>query len=462
LGRLFWKFFFSIWLAQVAAALAISGGIWFRENIQAKRTENIDVSPSAAFQLESAAATLQFGGIGALRALLQQMERRHVYAIDETSHEILDRQFNPTLVREAKRLLEQQSGPRAVREMQAPDGHTYLLFVPRLQHAMSRLPPGPPGPPGPGHEPPPRRNGPRFPIMPMTLAMLASLVSAAILAWHFSKPIRSLRAAFAAASIGDLDARIGPSMGKRRDELADLGRDFDKMASRLRDLMDGQRRLLHDVSHELRSPLARLHAAIGLARQTPDKIDSSLARIERESIRMEVLVGELLTLSRLEAGVIGGLDEDIGLGELVGDIVEDARFEAQTQNKRVTLEEIPVPHVKGHGELLHRAIENVVRNAVRHTADGSGVTVEIGPDSTYKSIRIAISDSGAGVPAEELTRIFEPFYRSAKAARTTEGHGLGLAIAKRTVEAHGGVIRASNRQEGGLCVEIHLPDHSRY
>lgn len=458
MGRLFWKFFFSIWLAQVAAALAISGSIWVRENIQAKRIENIDVSPSAAFQLESAAATLQYGGIGALRALLRQMERRHVYAIDETSHEILDREFNPTLVREAKRLLEQQSGPRAVREMQAPDGHTYLLFVPRLQHAMSGLPPGPPR-----HEPPPpRRNGPRFPIMPMMLAMLASLVSAAILAWHFSKPIRSLRAAFASASVGDLDARIGPSMGKRRDELADLGRDFDKMASRLRDLMDGQRRLLHDVSHELRSPLARLHAAIGLARQTPEKIDSSLARIERESIRMEVLVGELLTLSRLEAGVIGSLDEDISLDELVGDIVEDARFEAQTHGKRVSLRESPVPSVKGHGELLHRAIENVVRNAIRHTADGSSVMVELGPDPLYKSIRIAIGDHGPGVPADELMRIFEPFYRSARSAHTTDGHGLGLAIAKRTIEAHGGVIRASNRQEGGLCVEIHLPDRSRY
>lgn len=453
MGRLFWKFFFAIWLAQVVAAFGISGGIWVKDRDRARRIEAIDTSPPAATMLDAAAATLQFGGMPALRGLLAQMDRHQVFVVGPDNRDILGRKINPVTVEQARRLLEQNGRQRTLREAAAADGITYLLFVPRVERGDRSWPSASPGP-----RPPPH-GGPHFPFMPMLLAMLASLVSAALLAWHFSKPIRTLRTAFDAASTGKLDTRVGPAMGKRRDELADLGRDFDRMASQLHVLMDGQRRLLHDVSHELRSPLARLQAAIGLARQRPDRIEASLERIERESVRIDELVGELLTLSRLEAGVIGSLDEEVNISELVADIADDARFEAQAAGKDVRLADSTLAVVHGNTELLHRAIENVVRNALRHTA--AATVVDIAISTTNGNVTIAIRDHGPGVPEDEKEAIFAPFFRGSRAVGKNDGHGLGLAIAKRTIEAHGGNISASNLAEGGLCVEIFLPNHAR-
>lgn len=328
--------------------------------------------------------------------------------------------------------------------------------------AINRPPGFLPGPPPDGrHLPGGGRSGRppgehRLPVVPLIAAMLASLIFAALLARYFSRPIRSLRAAFDAAAAGNLDVRLGADMGRRRDELADLGRNFDHMASHLASLMDGQRRLLHDVSHELRSPLARLQMAIGLARQQPDKIETSLARIERESVRMDKLVGELLTLSRLEVGAVGAMDEEIDLAELVANVVSDARFEAATSERLVSFAAATAAVVTGSAELLHRAVENAVRNAVKHTPDGGCVTVNLRLDAGGHNALISIADRGPGIPESQLGEIFEPFFRCA-GTKSTDGHGLGLAIARRVVTAHGGTISASNRVGGGLSVEILLP-----
>jgi signal transduction histidine kinase len=371
MGRLFWKFFFFIWLAQLTAIVAVSTTFWLGQRAQEER-------------------------------------------------------------------LAQQGWNRPVSPELRPDGRPF--------------PPGrflrPGGYPRPGF--------PFVPVVPLVATLLASLIFAALLAWYFSKPIRSLRSAFEAVAGGDLAVRLGPSMGQRRDELADLGRNFDRMASHLDALIDGQRRLLHDVSHELRSPLARLQAAIGLARQQPEKLASSLERIERESVRMDKLVGELLTLSRLEAGVMDGMEEEINMDELVSGVVADARFEAEMSGRTVVFSSCGEVPVKGSAELLHRALENVVRNALRHTPEGGKVAVEVLPDNGGNSLRLAILDQGPGVPERELSAIFEPFFRGGS-SQSTDGHGLGLAIARRVVEAHGGSVRASNRAGGGLCVEIVLP-----
>jgi len=323
-------------------------------------------------------------------------------------------------------------------------------------------PEGRPPPPGKAAHPgrPPHRPGePLFPVVPLVATLLASLIFAALLAWYFSKPIRNLRSAFEAMVSGNLAVRLGPAMGKRRDELADLGRNFDRMASHLNALIDGQRRLLHDVSHELRSPLARMQAAIGLARQQPEKLESSLERIERESVRMDKLVGELLTLSRLEAGVMGAMEEVINMGELVSDVVADARFEAETSGRTVEFPGCGEVLVKGNAELLHRALENVVRNAVRHTPDGGKVAVGVNRDANGNSLLLTVLDQGSGVPENELGAIFEPFFRG-NGTKSIDGHGLGLAIARRVVEAHGGAIRASNRAGGGLYIEMVVPARS--
>ena len=305
-----------------------------------------------------------------------------------------------------------------------------------------------------GHRPPPPpQNGLRLPPLPVLLGgLLGSLFCAAGLAWYIAKPIRQLRGAFDAAAAGNLDVRIGQSMGKRRDELADLGHDFDRMSGHLSALMDGQRRLLHDVSHELRSPLARLHAAIGLARQQPARMEDSLQRIEREGERMNRLVGELLTLSRLEAGV-GVPLEEVDLAELIGDLVEDARFEAVGRRVTVNCEKLPNFRVRANGELLHRAIENVLRNALRFSPVGGLVTLAVTslPDNRCQ---IVIEDQGSGVPADELETIFTAFFRGASPG---EGYGLGLAIARRVLSALNGNIHAENRPEGGLRVVLEMP-----
>lgn len=306
-------------------------------------------------------------------------------------------------------------------------------------------------PPGPDSGPPPRRPS-RMPLEPLVGGLLGSVVFAALLARHFARPIRNLRAAFDAAAAGDLEVRVGTAMGSRRDELAELGRDFDRMVGQLQSLVNGQRRLLHDVSHELRSPLARLQAATGLARQQPGKIEASLDRIEKESVRIDGLVGELLTLSRLEAGTGQIRRERIELGELVAGIVDDARFEARARDVEVLLAATAEAAVEGDPELLQRAIENVVRNAVKFTVPGTQVRVACQIHAGEASIRV--EDAGPGVDEADLPHIFEPFYR---AASDGGGHGLGLAIAHRVVESTGGRLRAANLAEGGLRVEILLP-----
>jgi signal transduction histidine kinase len=315
----------------------------------------------------------------------------------------------------------------------------------------------PPGPPG-EHE-----DHWHIPLLPALGGLFASLISAALLAWYFAKPIGHLRAAFAAAAQGNLEVRLGPQIGSRRDELADLGRDFDQMAGQLSALMDGQRRLLHDVSHELRSPLARLLAVIGLFRQQPARAEEMLARMEREGERINLLVGELLTLSRLEAGVISK-NEEVDMAELLAGIVDDARFEAEAKGRRVDFAGAAEVSVLGNGELLHRAIENIVRNAIKYTPAGSAVSIRADFDAAAGQLQVVVEDHGKGVAAEQLESIFEPFFRAAGvdgSPADSDGHGLGLAIARRIIAACGGSIGASNRPDGGLRLSLKLPASAR-
>jgi two-component system OmpR family sensor kinase len=269
-----------------------------------------------------------------------------------------------------------------------------------------------------------------------------------------AKPLKLLRAGFAAVAQGDLDTRLQASMGARRDEVADLGRDFDHMVSRLQAVLGAQRQLLHDVSHELRSPLARLQAAIGLARQSPQRQAVSLDRIEREAARLDELVGEVLALSRLQTDRPGEPLERADLNELVRAIADDARFEAQAAGRDVALDTGAPLLMPVRRELLQRAVENVVRNAVKFTAPGTCVHVRVSREDAQAVIEV--DDRGPGVASDELDAIFTPFHRG----RQTEGvpgFGLGLAIAQRAVQAHRGTIVARNQEAGGLRMRITLP-----
>jgi len=349
---------------------------------------------------------------------------------------------------------------------------TFFWFERQQQHFEPRMMPDQPPPPHSEHRPPPlafdpsdadhlppphegRGPGGPLPIFPIIAGLITSLLCAAVLAWYFAKPIRHLRSAFAAAAEGNLDTRVGTAMGGRRDELADLGYDFDRMTERLQALMAGQKRLLHDVSHELRSPLARLQAAMGLARQQPGRLEDSLDRIEREGERINELIGELLTLSRLEAGVSGPL-EMLDLGELLGEIVEDARFEGAARQVGIDFAAAPKLAVQANPELLHRAIENIIRNALRFSPAGTNLRIDARPDVAGK-IRLQIADHGTGVPESELEAIFTPFYRGRNLA-TGDGYGLGLAIARQVITALNGKIAARMKPDGssGLLIDIVL------
>lgn len=322
-------------------------------------------------------------------------------------------------------------------------------------------PPPPPSPQEmrvmPGDRPPPPvpPNRAPMPLLPILAGSVVSLLFAAWLAWYFARPIRNLRMAFAATADGQLDTRIGKAMGPRHDELADLGGDFDRMAERLQTLIDSQRRLLHDVSHELRSPLARLQAASELMRQQPERAAELIARIERDTLRMDRLVGELLTLARLDAGMAGASGEPVDLGGLVEEVVADVRVEAEPRHCRIDLDLAKGQIVAAQAELLRRAIENVLRNALHYSPPGGLIHIAMQPAG--RQVVLTVADAGPGVDADELAVIFEPFHRARNADSSQAGHGLGLAITRRVMQVHGGRVSAANRPTGGLVVSLELP-----
>jgi len=410
MGRLFWKFFLFIFLAQVTAVLGVTAYFWWEQRQFEERLE------------ESGWRRPEGRGPGSPWA-----ERRGAGAPRPEGADGVPRPFHPE-------------------GMSVPHGPPGL-------RGLAPLPPGPPSGVGPpfGRM---RPAGPRLfsvPLVPVLAGLLASLGFAWLLARHFSRPIRALSAAFEAAAEGDLTVRVGPEVRGRADELAELARDYDRMTVRLQALIDGQRRLLHDVSHEMRSPLARLQAAIGIARQQPAKVEVSMDRIELESQRIDRLVGELLTLARLDTGTAARRTDSVDLGELLGAIVDDARFEAGAGAVTIELEAGAGLVLRGDAELLHRAFENVVRNALKYAAGH----VIVRAWRAGVRFEVTVEDDGPGVAARDLERIFEPFYR-ADAGRERAGHGLGLAITARVVRAHGGSVRADNGATG-LRVALSLP-----
>ncbi len=457
MGRLFWKFFLTFWLALLVAGIGVGTAVWVRHNAwhgsEAKHA--IDVRHAAVF-VAAAENVMRYGGIAGLRNFLEVMHEAPfppVYAIDDQDRELLQRSVAPDVLQLARSLFLQAAYPEAIRMISGEDGQHYLLFVPLPKHGFAHHSP-PSGEPS--FHPPQRPREPPSPLLPILAGTFASLMFSAVLAWYFAKPIRSLRNAFAALAQGDLDTRIGGLMGKRRDELSDLGRDFDHMAGQIHSLVHAQQRLLHDVSHELRSPLARIQAAIGLAQQQPEKTPAMLERVERESQRISDLVGELLVLSRLEAGVSGSESHDFDLGGLLDDIVEDARFEVERHAVVIRYDGIEETLVKGRSELLHRAIENVLRNALQHCKKDGVVSVVARFDTGKRRLRVTVDDQGPGVAESDLSAIFEPFFRSGDRSKA-DSIGLGLAIAYRSIEAHGGRIQARNRPQGGLRIEIDIP-----
>lgn len=292
-------------------------------------------------------------------------------------------------------------------------------------------------------------------LVPWLSIFVSSTVAAAALARYLIRPVVHLRDGLSALAHGRFDVRIGDKMAGRRDEVTALAHDFDSTAARLQELQNAQQRLFHDVSHELRSPLSRLQAAVGVLRQSPAKLGAMLDRMDREVERLDALVGEVLTLARLTAG--SGLPlktQTLDVVELLNEILGDAAFEAQARALSITKSVDGVFRAEVEGELIYRALENVVRNAVKYTAEHSHISVSC--EAAADRLKICVTDQGPGVRRDELERIFQPFSRG-KEAVPRGGYGLGLAITRQAIERHGGRVHASLPDGGGLAITLELP-----
>ncbi len=298
------------------------------------------------------------------------------------------------------------------------------------------------------------------------LPFIVGAVAAALLTWQcffrqYSVPLRRLRKVTQQLARGDLSARIGEGLLQRKSDVAELGRDVDRMAERIESLVNAHQRLIRDVSHELRSPLARLNVALELARQSAGPtLAAPFDRIERESDRLNELISQLLMLTKLEneSGTIQRAELDIAA--LLAEIAQDVDFEVSSKERRVRTTASEPLLLNGNRELLRQALENLVRNAARYTAQNTTVEISLRKRESggCRWAHIEVRDQGPGVPESELYDIFRPFYRVNDAReRQSGGSGVGLAISDRAVRLHGGSLRAFNAPGGGLILEMELP-----
>ncbi len=295
----------------------------------------------------------------------------------------------------------------------------------------------------------------------LLMDFLALSVFSVVIAAYLAGPIRRLSTGMARVAEGDFNVRVAENLGTRRDEMADLAHTFDDMAQRLQQLVKAREQLLHDVSHEFRSPLTRIRLAAEIARKSPDSWPRCLERIVYDAERLSGMVDELLTLARAQFAVSKS-ETYFDLAALLSEIVADVRFEAEAADITLT---VSIPEtlrdndqlvLNGNPELLRKAIENVLRNAVEYSPRGECVALSLSrPTGRHDSLQIDVSDRGPGVPADSLVRIFEPFERVGDLK--SSGFGLGLAIARSAVTAHQGSIVATNRPSGGLIVTLRLP-----
>jgi two-component system, OmpR family, sensor kinase len=450
---LFLRIFTLFW---VAMALIVGGSIAITLTIAAREYEAPELQrrPPVAIQ---ASDVLERGGIGALKNWLNankySIADRDLFIIGPDGADILGRRLPESAVRRLEYFNRDEfvnrngnlRPGRAAPQILGADGGVFtVLLVPRRPSIFGAL------------------SLPEISLAIICIALVVTALTSWWLAQHLSAPIRRIQEgarALASENLGlraNAGRRVSAGLEGRRDELAVLARDFDAMVDQLRANRGATTQLLRDISHELRSPLARMRVALGLARQPPADLARQLDRMEREIERLDSLISQVLKLARLHGTDALFAREAFDLDEVIEEVVRDANFEGAVKNCRVRLEGAAHAAVNGNRDLLRSAIENVLRNAVRYSPQDSPVDVSLARNDS--GIAILIRDGGPGVPDRDLERIFEPFYRVAESRdRDSGGEGIGLAITAQVMKAHGGSARAANRQSGGFEVRLSLP-----
>jgi two-component system sensor histidine kinase CpxA len=409
---------------------------------------NFTPPPKAIFRIHYA---LQNMTLAELPTWIQEIEQRmnvRILLFNRQGEEIFGAEIFPG----SKEVMEKLSGRRRIASLRRAENQLFAqeIYRPdegRLAAVVVKLPPRSPF----------VHALTQYLWLRLLLAVVFTGVISFLVSRYLTRPLKALQLASQQLAGGELDTRIKvPDSGG--DETARLGRDFNSMADQLQQQIEAQKRLLRDVSHELRSPLARLRVALALAERDPDSVSQQLARIEHETERLDELIAQLLQLPEYELE----LEDSVDLVGLMAELCADAHFEARAQNKLVQFQcELAEAVLRTKGDLLKKAIENVIRNAVHYTPENSAVKVSLDSDSGHFNIRVC--DQGEGAPESMLDKLFEPFFRVDEArTRATGGYGLGLSIAKQAVLKHKGSIQAFNLGSGGkqgLCIEIKLPAH---
>lgn len=443
--RLFWKIFLPFWVAQAL----LLGVLYVRLQHRAHADNPWWVQPERRIVptlADLAVRRYEDSGQPALRALLDQSALPHradYWLLDANDRELSGRPL-PNEVREyARRALRHENmvRPDEAVFVVAPVGTTrgnYLFIGEFIPPGLSERIPG-------------------DIIWVLKLGTIISALMCLVIAHYLSKPIERLRNATNELARGNLDIRVGATIGKRRDEIADLVRDFDSMAGELRNQIQSERNLLSGVSHELRSPIARMRLALALAR-TADapELHEMLDRIEQDTIQLDSMLERILTVARLESGQYKPKFESLSLNEALDEVLDDARFEAAATDATISYTDDAMVSVTGDPGLLRSAIENIVRNALFYSGQGGNIDVRLRVEDGQAVL--SVRDNGKGVPEEALPLLFKPFFRvDDSRGTTTGGMGLGLAIVRNAVAAHGGTVVARNVAPHGLEVEFRLP-----
>jgi two-component system sensor histidine kinase CpxA len=447
--RLFLKIFFWYWLTAwgMIAIVLLGSRLTGMRQVSAPNLY-ATVAPILAAE---AAKAYESGGPQAFARFSQSDVNDHerdIFLLDEFNKDVLSRPLSDDglrVVRSAKNgQLVVLRGHIAAYKFVSSSGHPYILML-YLKSDLRRIGDALLG------------DGLPFTI---SLILLVTLLCLG-LAYHIASPIHSIQSTARKVAQGDLKARVPSFVSRRYDELAALAKDFDSMVIRLDSLIQTQKNLLNSVSHELRSPLTRINLSLALLRNRfsadPDDL---FQRLDRDVVRIDLLLGQLLTLSRLEARFSSAEREDVDFAQLVEEAAADANFEAQALGKSVSLQTTGSVIVRNADpDALRSACENIIRNAVRFTRPGSDVQIvlEVDRSAPEPLAFLTVRDHGPGVPEGSLQAIFQPFYRINGDGEATGGNGLGLAIASEAIRMHRGTIRAENLRSTGLEIIVQLP-----